>query len=394
MNTKKDVRFVALGCRLNTLEAEKIARMLQNASARDTIIVNTCSVTAEAERQSKQTVRKLIRENPTSKIFATGCAVTRDVKEYTAIPGVAGAVANDRKLDSTAYGFKECDCPPLDSFSGLTKGLVQIQNGCNHSCAYCIVSKLRGKSVSFSYEKILTDVHALVNSGYAEIVLTGVDIAGFQDDDGGLSNLLRKLLSDVPDLKRLRLSSLDPAVRDLKNIIELIRQDSRLLPHIHLSMQSGCDEILRRMGRRHNIAMMRDLMSNAPEVSFSWDLICGFPGESEEYSQQTCDLIRELKPIRLHAFPFSARPGTAAAEMPGQVARGESKKRVAKAVAVARENMLQFMRDKIGGIAQVLVEENGVGRTVDDIPIITDSTPGDVLEVKITSVCEEKMIFN
>jgi len=550
----ENIKIVPFGCRLNTLESEKIRSLLAAAGVRIAIIVNTCAVTGEAERQSRQTVRKLSRENPGVPIYITGCAATRSASDYAKIPGVAAVVPNKDKFNINAYcpptahprkssifagpgasnfaSLVLCDSPQggssslsaitpplggvdarsasvgghhaISNFQSLSKAFVQIQNGCNHACTYCITRILRGPAVSFPYEKILADTRALVDAGYGEIVLTGVDIAGWRSDAGDfpapargrdrtsyerselevlgwgkkvnsptqellsgraakptlsrpvngagfISDLCRDLLRDVPGIKRLRLSSLDPGV-DLKPIVDLMRETPRLLPHLHLSMQSGSDTILTAMRRRHNAQMVRDLvkyanndtavacpptgscfaLADSPQggshsrkqttpplggvdarsasaggqITFSWDLICGFPGETPELFAATCELIHELKPIRLHAFPFSPRPGTPAATMPNQIDRAESKRRVKVATDIARENMAAFMKSQIGTTANVLVEESNIARDVNDIPVkIVPATPGSggqagekipartIMDVKITGIEMGKELY-
>jgi len=393
-----DIKFISLGCRLNALEAEKIKEMLTKAGCERAIIVNTCTVTGEAERQSKQAIRKLARENPDMPLFVTGCAATRAPEDFTALAGVTKVVVNKDKMDISAYKVEErkaqsegnevTTVPLLSTLQSLSKGLVQIQNGCNHACAYCIVSRLRGRNVSFPYEHISDNARALAENGYGEIVLTGVDIAGYQD----LSGLCKKLLADIPALRRLRLSSLDPGV-DLRPIADIMNNDPRMLSHMHLSMQSGSDTILACMGRRHNAQIVRDLVHYADRVTFSWDLICGFPGETPELFEETCALIKELKPIRLHAFPFSPRPGTPAATMPGQVDKAESKRRVSVAIELARENMLEFMKTQIGRTVSVLVEKNNLGRDAHDIPVRIGGNaipPRSIIDVKLTGIEQGK----
>lgn len=372
----KNIKFVAMGCRLNTLEAEKIANMLDKAFPGPAIIVNTCAVTAEGERQSRQQVRKLSRENPGVPLFITGCAATLSPSDYEKISGVSAVIKNSDKMKLEFYKIPEfisknsnktIDDSGLKS-SILSKAFVQIQNGCNHNCAYCIVSKLRGKNVSFPYEQILADVNTATQSGFQEVVLTGVDIAGYHEKGEFISDLCEKLLNDVPKLKRLRLSSMDPASPECARVIKLMKREPRMLSHLHLSMQSGSDKVLLAMGRRHNAEMVRKLITDG--ISFSWDIICGFPGETLELFAETCDLIKELKPIHIHAFPFSPRPGTLAATMPDQVQRTESKRRVKIVNDLANENKKQFMQTQIGKTVQLLIEENNIGRTVDDIPVL------------------------
>ena len=381
-NNKNNIKTLSFGCRLNTLESEKIKKLLNTAGLCG-VVVNTCSVTAEAERQSGQTVRKIARENPNTPIFVTGCGATRNPELFQKIPNTF-VISNRDKLNINAYinaiGIKDCGNPCQINVeesakeSTLSKQFVQIQNGCNHQCTYCITRLLRGPAVSFKYEDILADVRAATNRGYSEIVLTGVDAASYIQTHNGrtilISDLCEMLLNDVPEIKRLRLSSVDPAVPAIKNIIEMMKTNPRFMPHLHLSMQSGSDSILKSMLRRHNAKTVRDLVKLADgKISFSWDIICGFPGETDELFNETLNLVRELKPIKIHAFPYSIRPGTVAAEMPNQVNKHVSKQRVKIITDVANENMRTFMNKQLGKTTSVLVESNNIARTPDDIPV-------------------------
>lgn len=405
-----NIKTLSFGCRLNALESEKIAKKLGNVV--DTaILVNTCSVTGEAERQCAQTVRKLSRENPNVLIFATGCGVTRNPDLFAKIPRVL-VVDNKDKMNLDTYidamkssgldiyakkieFFKNAETP-------LSKQFVQIQNGCNHDCTYCVTRLLRGPNVSFPYAEILSDVQTAIANGFYEIVLTGVDTASYARLENGKSVLLadvcERLLYDVPQMQHLRLSSIDPASPQIKKIIDLMQSDHRFMPHLHLSMQSGSDTILRAMRRRHTAQHLRDLVKMANtniQVSFSADIICGFPGETDELFQETADLVRELRLIHIHAFPFSPRPGTVAADMPNQIARDIAKKRVKIISDIADENKKQFMQKQIGKTVSVLVEENNIGRTPDDIDIkilgdkIANKT---ICDVKITKIDGDKFI--
>ena len=381
-NKKNNIKTLSFGCRLNALEAEKIKNML-NPHINCAIVVNTCAVTAEAERQSAQAVRKIARENPNAPIFVTGCAATRNPALFSEINNTI-VIHNRDKLDLNKY-IQELNAekrgvitPSIEKFrctdSKLSKQFVQIQNGCNHNCAYCITRALRGPSVSFEYPDILADVKCAVANGFYEIVFTGIDIASYVKKDGEkvflLSDLCKKILYDVPEIKRLRLSSVDPAVPDIKNIIDLILEEPRMMPHLHFSMQSGSDDILRAMGRRHNAQTVRDLVKRADgKITFSWDIICGFPGETEEKFKETLDLIKETKPIKIHAFPFSPRPDTPAASIPNQVNRAISKERVKIINDTANKNRAEFMQQQIGKIVQVLVEENNIARCPHDIDV-------------------------
>ena len=381
-NNKKDIKTLSFGCRLNALECEKIKNML-SAHGICGVIVNTCSVTAEAERQCAQAVRKIARENPGATIFITGCGATRNPDLFGRIPG-AVVIPNTQKMNIDAYiGGGICGNSFTGNFDGdekLSKKFVQIQNGCNHDCTYCVTRLLRGPAVSFEYDDILADVCRATQNGFGEVVLTGVDAASYiknyDEKPFLLADLCRRLLDDVPGIRRLRLSSIDPAVPTIRDIIEMMKSEPRFMPHLHLSMQSGSDTILRAMRRRHTADTVRELVRIADgRVSFGWDIICGFPGESDELFAETLALVRELKPIRVHAFPYSPRPGTVAAEMPNQILRDISKRRVKIITDAAAENMREFMATQIGKTVQVLVESDNMARTPDDIPVHISGTP-------------------
>lgn len=377
-NTKNNIKTVSFGCRLNAMEAEKIQKMLAD-TIKTAILVNTCAVTAEAERQSGQSVRKFSRENPDAPIFVTGCAATRNPDLFFQIPN-ALVIKNQDKLNINAYidAINNAPChfnnPKITNFSHpapqLSKQFIQVQNGCNHKCAYCVTRLLRGTAVSFDYQDILNDAKAAINSGFQEIVLTGVDIASYAKDGLFISDVCKKLLSDLPEIKRLRLSSVDPASPEIFKIIDMIHKDSRIIPHLHLSMQSGSNTILNLMHRRHNANTIRKLVEAADKkITFSWDIICGFPGETEELFQETVSLIKETKPIKIHAFPFSPRPGTEAYDMPNKIDRTVSKKRVKIISELAENYRLDFMTSQLSKTVQVLVEENNTARTPNDISV-------------------------
>ena len=396
------IKTLTFGCRLNALESEKIQKMLSPVI--DTaIVVNTCAVTGEAERQSGQAVRKIVRENPDAPVFVTGCAVNRNPGLFSDIPNTM-VVDNLVKTNLSAYQAamvtRPCDIenPKIVKFRStddrLSKQFIQIQNGCNHDCTYCVTRFLRGPAVSFEYDDILTDVRAAVENGFGEIVLTGVDIASYaQLRDGRafmISDLCRALLNDVPGIKRLRLSSVDPAVPEVDKIIDLILSDQRMMPHMHFSMQSGSDTILKSMRRRHTADMVAKRMARGGDkITFSWDIICGFPGETEELFNETLDLVRATKPVKIHAFPFSPRPGTVAADMPGQVNRAISKERVRQITAIANENKIEFMQKQLRQRVQVLVEENNIARCPHDISVKIDGAtipPRTICDVVLTEI--------
>ena len=402
-NDKNVIKTLSFGCRLNALECEKIKKLLESHNICG-VVVNTCAVTAEAERQCGQTVRKIARENPNATIFVTGCAATRNPGLFAKIPHTV-VIPNADKMNINKYLVAPlaAECAILNvpkEQMEMSKKFVQIQNGCNHDCTYCVTRLLRGPSVSFEYDDILADVRAATDAGFGEIVLTGVDAASYVRVYDGrpflISDLCRNLLADVPEIKRLRLSSVDPAVPAIKDITEMMKQEPRFMPHLHLSMQSGSDTILRAMRRRHTADMVRELVRLADgRVSFSWDIICGFPGETEELFNETLELVRELKPIHVHAFPYSPRPGTVAAEMPNQIDRGESKRRVKLITDVANANLHEFMTAQIGKTCQVLIESENMARTPDDLTIkilgktICNRT---ICDVKVGEMCDSYLI--
>ncbi len=372
----ENIKTLSFGCRLNALESEKIKSMLRDTVG-CAIVVNTCAVTAEAERQSGQAIRKIARENPDAPIFVTGCAATRNPGLFLQIPNTM-IIPNHDKMRFEAYvdAMRRVPCGRGEQIhrfaqqdSRLSKQFIQIQNGCNHKCAYCVTRLLRGPGVSFDYDAILRDVHMATANGFGEIVLTGVDIASYAKDGRLISDLCRDILRDAPGVQRLRLSSMDPASPEIFKIIDMMHNDARMMPHMHLSMQSGSDSILRAMGRRHSSATVRDIVKAANGITFSWDIICGFPGETDERFAETMRLVHETRPIRIHAFPFSPRPDTPAATMPGQIDRSISKQRVKIISDAAAENLARFMETQIGSQVQVLVEENNIARTPHDIPV-------------------------
>lgn len=408
-NNKNNIKTLSFGCRLNSLESEKIQKLLFPV-IKTAIVVNTCAVTAEAERQSGQTVRKLARENPDAPIFITGCAATRNPALFSQIQN-AIVIDNRDKLNLGAYidALKTAPChiisPKIANFrnadTNLSKQFVQVQNGCNHNCAYCITRALRGPAVSFDYEEILADVRTAVKKGFFEIVLTGVDIASYAQLAAGqpflISDLCRQLLADVPEIQRLRLSSMDPASPEILKIIDLIHSEPRMMPHMHLSMQSGADPVLRAMRRRHTAEQVRNIVRKAAGITFSWDIICGFPGETDVLFNDTMALVRETRPIKIHAFPFSPRPGTDAAEMPGQVDRAVSKQRVKSMTDAANQNLADYMQGQIGKSVQVLMEENNIGRTPDDISVKVDGAPipaRTICNVMLTGVFGDRFCGN
>ena len=393
---EKNIKSLSFGCRLNALECEKIKNMI--AQHTDTaVIVNTCSVTAEAERQSAQTVRRISRENPNVPIFVTGCGSTRNPNLFEKIPNTI-VIPNAQKMDKNQYisGLPQLNTDgEIVKFAheapDLSKQFIQIQNGCNHKCTYCVTRLLRGPAVSFPYSDILADARKAVNNGFYEIVITGVDSASYAFNTGDkfifISDICKMLLRDVPEIQRLRISSLDPASPEIFKIIDLIHADKRMMPHLHLSMQSGSDTILSAMARRHNSDMVRKIVAAGTGITFSWDIICGFPGETDELFNETCDLVREVKPIKIHAFPFSPRPGTVGAVLPNQVPRNISKERVHQITVLSDKNLDAYMATQTGKTVSVLVEDKNIGRTPDDIDVVIQGK-----KIPAKTICDIKII--
>ena len=397
-----NIKTLSFGCRLNALECEKISQMLSSIID-NVVLVNTCSVTGEAERQCAQTVRKLSRENPNAVIFVTGCGATRNPQLFSKIPNTI-IIDNRDKMNLPVYiaALKKSNfdnfCSKIDVFkdaeSKLSKQFIQVQNGCNHDCTYCVTRLLRGPNVSFPYDEILADAKRAIKNGFYEIVLTGVDTASYIRMENGktflLADLCEKLLTDVPEIKHLRLSSIDPASPEVPKIMAIMRQDARFMPHLHLSMQSGSDTILKSMRRRHDSKKLMELVKLANgDISFSADIICGFPGENDELFKETVQTVRNMGLIHVHAFPYSPRPGTVAAEMPNQIPRNISKARVKIINDIANENRKHFMEQQIGKTVSVLIEENNIGRTPDDIDIkiIGEPIPNKTIcNVEITNI--------
>lgn len=395
-NNKSNIKTLSLGCRLNALEAEKIKNMLAGM-LHSAIVVNTCAVTGEAERQSGQSVRKLARQNPDSPVFVTGCAATRNPELFYQIPN-ALVVANHDKMNPSAYmnalAVAPCNFNTQKELVFhhnspiMSKQFIQVQNGCNHSCTYCVTRLLRGAAVSFPYSDILNDVRDAITNGFNEIVLTGVDTASYAHNGMLISDVCKKLLQDVPEIRRLRISSFDPASPEIFKIIDLIHNDARMMPHMHLSMQSGADDILRAMHRRHSAETIRRIVQYAgADVTFSWDIICGFPGETDELFNQTLDLINAVRPIKIHAFPFSPRPGTAAFDMPNRVPRQKAKERVHQISSVAEKYRLDFMKSNIGKTVSVLAEENNTARTPHDIDVFIRGG-----RIPARTICDVKLV--
>ena len=370
--------ILTFGCRLNTYESEVIRA--HTAGQRNTIIVNTCAVTAEAERQARQAIRKAHRANPNAHIVVTGCAVQIDPASWQTLPGVTRVLGNAEKLMPESWvvnagsavsdimAARETAPHLVTDFAGRARAFVQVQQGCDHRCTFCIIPFGRGPNRSVPIGAIVAQARLLLAGGYQELVLTGVDIASYGADLPGrpsLGQMCRRLLAQVPDLPRLRLSSIDPAAID-DDLWRLIADEPRLMPHLHLSLQAGSNLILKRMKRRHLtddasavIARARDLR---PGIAIGADLIAGFPTETDTLFAETLDFVKTEKITFLHVFPYSERPGTPAARMPA-VPVPIRKDRAAQLRIAGRANAAKFHTQQIGRMVNLLTETDHTGHS-------------------------------
>ena len=385
--TDRAGQLITFGCRLNIHESEVIRQHLQAAQDGNTVVVNTCAVTQEAERQARQAIRRARRERPDARIVVTGCAAQIAPQRYAAMPEVDRVVGNDGKMLAATWRAGGLDRPGdgkilvneaaamsetaghlLHGFEGHTRAFVQVQNGCNHRCTFCIIPFGRGPSRSVPVGEVVRQVRQLVEAGYREVVLSGVDATAYGADLPGkptLGQLCRRVLAQVSGLPRLRLSSVDPKEVD-EDLWRLIAEEPRLMPHLHLSVQAGDDLILKRMKRRHCRADVVQACNRArslrPEMVFGADLIAGFPTEDDDRFDNTLRLIDEAGLTYLHVFPYSEREGTPAARMP-VVPKPLRKERAGRLRAAGQAAVARFYRAQVGRQDRVLVEKPGFGRT-------------------------------
>ncbi len=430
-----EVRVVTLGCRLNSFESEIIRDHAQAGSGGEnsagnknqadeipsgtisgTIVVNTCAVTGEAERQARQTIRRLRRESPRARIVVTGCAAQLSPEAYAAMPEVDRVLGNAEKLDPARFLTRDMEqgapvavshittaretVPHLVSgFEGRSRAFLQVQQGCDHECTFCIIPSARGSSRSIPLGRIVAQARVLAANGYREFVLTGVDLASYGDDlPGGvtLGSTVRRLLAQVSEISRLRMSSLDPARFD-EDLLSLIESEPRVMPHLHLSLQAGDDMILRRMKRHHSrdqaLDLCRTLRRRRPGVVFGADLIAGFPTETAAMFENTLSFIEECGLTYLHVFPFSSRPGTPAARMP-QLARPVRKERAAALRDAGKTALNRYLGSLEGSDVSVLVERPGWGHSETFAPVLLEGTThalptGAIVKARVRGVAEE-----
>jgi threonylcarbamoyladenosine tRNA methylthiotransferase MtaB len=390
------IQVITFGCRLNAYESEVIRRHADSAGL-EAVIVHTCAVTAEAERQARQAIRRARREQPSARIIVTGCSAQVAGGAYEAMAEVDAVVGNAEKLrpetwaalaGNTARQILLSDVMELRAtaghlvagFDGRSRAFLQVQNGCDHRCTFCIIPYGRGPSRSVPVHDVVAEARALVGAGYREIVVTGVDITSYGKDlpeQPSLGALCRRVLEEVPELPRLRLSSIDPAEID-PALERLIAEEPRLMPHLHLSLQAGDDLVLKRMKRRHSrddvLRLARHLRSLRPDLVFGADMIAGFPTEDEAMFLRSEAIIAEAGLTFLHVFPYSPRPQTPAARMP-QVPPSVRKERAARLRAGGERALEHYLRSQLGRRQPVLVEQGGVGRTEGFAAVRLQATP-------------------
>jgi threonylcarbamoyladenosine tRNA methylthiotransferase MtaB len=394
------VDVVTFGCRLNAYESEIIRRQADAAGLADTVVVNTCAVTAEAVRQAKQTIRKLARERPGARIVVTGCAAQIAPEEFGDMPNVGRVLGNEEKISAILWTeTKDILAAPsfgaereekiavndimavrktashfIDGLEGRARAFVQVETGCDHRCTFCVIPYGRGNARSVPMGEVVAQVRRLVERGYREVVLTGVDLTSYGSNLPGapkLGLLVKQILKHVPELARLRLSSIDPVEAD-QDLIDAFADEPRLMPHLHLSLQAGDDLILKRMKRRHSradaIAFCAQVRGLRPDVVFGADIIAGFPTESEEMFTRSLDLVDECGLTHLHVFPFSPRPGTPAARMP-QVPRAVVKERARRLREKGTVALQCHLDSEVGARRRVLTESPDIGRTEQFTPV-------------------------
>jgi threonylcarbamoyladenosine tRNA methylthiotransferase MtaB len=394
------VEVMTFGCRLNAYESEAIRREAQAAGVVDTVVVNTCAVTAEAVRQARQAIRKVSRERPNARIVVTGCAAQTEPATFAAMREVDRVLGNGEKLEGAAWretqrafaagvfglaaeekilvndimAAQETAPHLIDGFEGRTRAIVQVQNGCDHRCTFCIIPFGRGNSRSVPMGEVVAQVRTLAERGYREVVLTGVDLTSYGEHLPGaprLGTLVKQILKHVPELPRLRLSSIDSVEAD-RDLLDALASEPRLMPHLHLSLQAGDDLILKRMKRRHlradAITFCDQVRRLRPDVVFGADIIAGFPTETEAMFTRSLDLVDDCGLTHLHVFPFSPRPGTPAERMP-QVARGVVKERAARLRQKGAAALARHLDREVGARRSVLVETHESGRTEHFTPV-------------------------
>lgn len=392
------VETLTFGCRLNTVESEAM-RAAAAGHPGDLVIVNTCAVTEAAGREARKAIRRLHRERPDAAIAVTGCGAQVETAAYAAMPEVARLVGNAEKLEPAAWAAPPARSVPdvmaaqaatptrITGMAGHTRAFVPVQNGCDHRCTFCVIPFGRGNSRSVALPEVVAQVARIVEAGGREVVLTGVDLTAYGRDLGDLTlgRLVRAILAGVPDLARLRLSSIDSVEAD-PELVRAFAEETRLMPHLHLSLQAGDDLVLKRMKRRHDradaIRFCAEIRRLRPDTVFGADLIAGFPTETEAQFGRSLDLVAECGLTHLHVFPYSARPGTPAARMP-PVPPNVIRERAARLRAAGAAALARHLDGEVGRTHRVLAERGGTGRTEAFTPVRLAAEPGTLRTVTI-----------
>lgn len=410
-------RFTTLGCRLNAYETEAMKEMSGAAGLENAVIVNTCAVTAEAVRKARQEIRRLRRDNPDARVIVTGCAAQTEPETFAKMEEVDAVIGNAEKMRPDTWAALAGDFGTetvlvddimsvtetaehlIDGFGTRSRAYVQVQNGCDHRCTFCIIPYGRGNSRSVPAGVVVEQIKRLVGKGYNEVVLTGVDLTSWGGDLPGtprLGDLVMRILRLVPDLPRLRISSIDSIEAD-ENLMLAIASEPRLMPHLHLSLQHGADLILKRMKRRHlrddAIRFCEEALNLRPEMTFGADIIAGFPTETDEHFQDSLRLVEQCHLTWLHVFPYSQRPGTPAARMP-QVDGRAIKARAGQLRTAGQKAVSRHMRAQIGRDHMVLMENPTLGRTEQfaQVTFAAPQTEGSIVPARITAVQGEILI--
>jgi threonylcarbamoyladenosine tRNA methylthiotransferase MtaB len=411
MSMSKGQDVLTFGCRLNIYESEIIKNNLLESKLENVVVVNTCAVTKEAEKQARQAIRRIKREDPTKTIIVTGCAAQNNPDMFAAMSQVDKVLGNEEKLSSANYtlgervvvndimSITETANHLVSSFEGKARAFIQVQNGCDHRCTFCMIPFGRGNSRSVPIGVIAEQIRLLVAENYHEIVLTGVDVTAYGADLPGsptFAQMIRRILALIPDLERLRLSSIDVAEID-DDLFDLIAHNNRIMPHFHISLQAGDNMILKRMKRRHNreqiVEFCNKLRALRPEVSFGADIIAGFPTETDEMFENTRKLVAEAGLQYLHVFPYSEREGTPAARMP-QVPKNIRKERAAILRAEGVRELHKFFAQNINREVNVVVEKNNMAHTENFIPVKLEGefNVGQIVKARLYSFEKDYMI--
>ena len=411
--------FATLGCRLNAYETEAIREMTADAGLDDAVVVNTCAVTAEAVRKSRQEIRRLRRENPTAKLIVTGCAAQTEPASFAAMDEVDHVIGNTEKMQPETWAGMAADFIGtsekvqvddimsvtetaghlIDGFGTRSRAYVQVQNGCDHRCTFCIIPYGRGNSRSVPAGVVVDQIKRLVDKGFNEVVLTGVDLTSWGADLPAapkLGDLVMRILKLVPDLPRLRISSIDSIEVD-ENLMQAIATENRLMPHLHLSLQHGDDLILKRMKRRHlredAIRFVNEAIKLRPDITFGADIIAGFPTETDAHFENSLKLVDDCHLTWLHVFPYSRREGTPAAKIPSQVDGNLIKARAARLRSAGERRVAAHLTDQLGKTHNVLMENPHMGRTEQFAEVVfeTPQPEGRIVKARISGVSGQQL---